>query len=312
MTMVLEKDKFYNDLSIDKENDNVIYNDQQHVYIDKTDGSYYISVTTLIHNYTNIFDSAFWSAYKALESLTDDVTFAALKKVLLTTKKFDPSILHKLSIDESQFNTKREEILQSYEDGKNKSCERGTKIHAEFENSMYQNPEKELKRYGLGGKFSVKKGHYRLDTEKAVYPEFLISVKSRDGVLRVAGQIDLLIKDGNDIIIIDFKTNKKIDRKSYYNKSTKRYECLKYPLNTIQDCNLMHYTLQLSMYAYLLQQINPDLNIKMLKLIHIDHSNKVEEIEVEYMKKEVEVLLKHYKKQLLIKEELSKDTPIVY
>lgn len=47
----------------------------------------------------------------------------------------------------------------------------------------------------------------------------------------------------------------------------------------------MHYTLQLSMYAYLLQQINPDLNIKMLKLIHIDHSNKVEEIEVEYMKK---------------------------
>ena len=74
----------------------------------------------------------------------------------------------------------------------------------------------------------------------------------------------------------------------------------------------MHYTLQLSMYAYLLQQINTDLNIKMLKLIHIDHSNKVEEIEVEYMKKEVEVLLKHYKKQLLIKEELSKDTPIVY
>ena len=50
----------------------------------------------------------------------------------------------------------------------------------------------------------------------------------------------------------------------------------------------------------------------MLKLIHIDHSNKVEEIEVEYMKKEVEVLLKHYKKQLLMKEELSKDTPIVY
>ena len=32
-----------------------------------------------------------------------------------------------------------------------------------------------------------------------------------------------------------------------------------------------------------IKQINPDLNIKMLKLIHIDHSNKVEEIEVEYM-----------------------------
>lgn len=149
--MVLEKDKFYNDLSIDKENDNVIYNDQQHVYIDKTDGSYYISVTTLIHNYTNMFDSAFWSAYKALESLTDDVTFAALKKVLLATKKFDLSILHKLSIDESQFNTKREEILQSYEDENWKDGLLKCHICGEYF------PEETFHKTGKG----TKKYHYR-------------------------------------------------------------------------------------------------------------------------------------------------------
>lgn len=310
--MILETGKFYNDLSIDKENDNIIYNDEKHVYIDKEDGSNYVSVTTLIHSYTNIFDSAFWSAYKALEALLDDVTFSALKKVLLATKKFDSKILKKLNINEDEFSQKRAEILQNYEDEKNKSCERGTKIHAQFENSMYQNPEKELKRYGLGGKFNVHKGYYKLDADRGVYPEFLISVKSKDGYLRVAGQIDLLVKDGNDIYIYDFKSNKKIDSKSYYNRSTKKYESLKYPLNNIMDCNLMHYTLQLSMYAYLLQQYNPEFNIKLLKLIHIDHSDKTTEIEVEYMKKEVEVLLKHYKKQLILKEELAKDTPIIY
>lgn len=306
------EEKYVNGYKVDKETDQVIYSDNSHIYFDKNDNKTYVSVTTLIHNYTNEFDSEFWSAYKALEALTDSSTFSALKKVLLATKKFDNTILHKLSIDETEFNIKRSEILQSYKSENQKSCERGTKIHAEFENAMYQNPDKELKKYGFGGKFDLKKGYYKLDLVRGVYPEFLISVKSKDGILRVAGQIDLLIKDGNDITIIDFKTNKKIDRKSYYNKNTKKYECLKYPLNTIQDCNLMHYTLQLSMYAYLLQQINPDFNIKLLKLIHIDHSDKVEEIEVQYMKKEVEALLKHYKKQLILKEQLSKDTPINY
>ncbi len=64
------------------------------------------------------------------------------------------------------------------------------------------------------------------------------------------------------------------------------------------DTNYWHYTLQLSLYAYLLQQINPEFNIKLLKLIHVDHNDKVTEYEVEYLKEDVELMLKHYKKQL--------------
>lgn len=52
-------EKYVDGYRVDKENDDVIYSDEQHVYIDKTDKEKYISVTTLIHKYVNEFDAQF-------------------------------------------------------------------------------------------------------------------------------------------------------------------------------------------------------------------------------------------------------------
>ena len=176
----------------------------------------------------------------------------------------------------------------------------------------YQSEEQDLKKFGLGGKFTCKKGYYQLDLEKGVYPEFMISYKSDDGILRIAGQLDLLIKDGNDIIVIDYKTNKKLEKESFYNRFTKSRTMMKFPMDNIMDCNFYHYTLQLSLYAYLLQKINPNFNIKRLVLIHIDHSNHITEHECDYLKSDVETMLKHYKRDIKIKSELDLDKPIVF
>ena len=46
-------------ITVDKENDTVIYNDEQHCYLSKKDGSKYISVTTLIRQYEQPYDSDF-------------------------------------------------------------------------------------------------------------------------------------------------------------------------------------------------------------------------------------------------------------
>jgi hypothetical protein len=46
-------------LKVDKENDEVFFNDEKHEYRNKKDGSKYISVTTLIHEYQTPFDSTF-------------------------------------------------------------------------------------------------------------------------------------------------------------------------------------------------------------------------------------------------------------
>ena len=130
-------------------------------------------------------------------------------------------------------------------------------------------------------------------------------------ILKVSGQIDLLIVDGLDITIIDWKTNQKIDKQSFYDKNRKSNVMMKHPLNNLQDCNFNHYQLQLSLYAYMLQQINPLYNIKHLKIVHIDHDGQQHEYECEYLKDDVERMLKHYKKQLRIKQALNELKPVI-
>lgn len=299
----------------DKINGVCEYYDKSHTYIDKETDQKFISVTTLIHSYTNEFDPIFWSSYKAIEALLDAEHFAPIKKVLLATKKFNSKILKIYNIDEEEFARKQSEILQGYEDEKNKSCERGTKIHAELENSFYGKSKFDFqKKFNIpvvGDNFICRESFYDLlSVERGVFPEFLIYKTSSDGLLKVAGQIDLLIKDGNDIYIIDHKSNKEIKKKSFYDKNKKKNISMKFPLNHLDDCNYYHYTLQLSLYAYLIQQINPDFVIKNLTLNHIDHNDKVTLYDLEYLKEDVEKMLKHYKKQLKIKIELEKDKAI--
>lgn len=297
-------------VSVDKENADVIYSDKDHIYLGKKDNQKYTSVTQLIHNYTQPFNSAFWSAYKACEALLSPEDFYPLKQILLKNKIWKSEYLKIYNIDIQSFKDKREEILKSYEDKKNVACERGTSIH-EVQENLFYNQDDKIKKYVGGGKFDVKKGYYQLDLERAVYPEFLISY-AFDDYLKVAGQIDLIIKDGNDITIIDWKTNKKIDQESYFDKTTKRRQMMKFPLDNIQDCNFYHYTLQLSLYAFLLQKINPKFKIKKLLIIHFDHDGNETEYQCDYLKEDVARMLLHYRRNQKIKTELDLDKTIVF
>ena len=69
--------------------------------------------------------------------------------------------------------------------------------------------------------------------------------------------------------------------------------------------------LQLSMYAYMLQQLNPDFNIRSLTIVHIQRDGSIKEYPVEYKKDEVERVIKHYAKQQKIKCELERDKPFI-
>lgn len=111
-------------------------------------------------------------------------------------------------------------------------------------------------------------------------------------------------------MIVTHNTNKEIKKTSYYNKNKKSHEMMKFPLNNLQDCSFNHYQLQLSTYAYLLQQINPNYHIKKLLLYHIDHDGNETIIPCDYLKEDVERMLKHYKKQSKIHDELNRIKPI--
>ena len=192
---------------ITKQNGNVVFEEEDHVYYDKDDPKKkYTSVTTLIHSFTQPFDSQFWSAYKAMEKLLPKDEWAIEKKSLLANKKFDKSLLELHNISEDDFNREQQALLDEWDEENRRSCERGTKIHAELENSFYtKRKDIDLSKYQIGGKFECVKNHTALDLENGVYPEYLISRVSDDGKLRIAGQIDLLVKKGNHITIGDWK-----------------------------------------------------------------------------------------------------------
>ncbi len=301
-------------MNIDKKNGNIAFSEKEHVYFDITDESKnFISVTTLIHQYTNPFCAEFWSAYKALEQLLPKDSWAIEKKSLLKTKKFDKSILDLYDISELDFNKAQQEILDQWDKEKREACDRGTKIHAELEHSFYKGGDNvSLQRFGIGGKFVCKKDYYDLDLEYGVYPEYLIYRESEDGILKLAGQVDLIIKSGNEIVIVDHKSNKKIDQKGGFNTQTKQTAKMKYPLNTLEDCNYSHYTLQLSTYAWMLQKLNPNFIIKDLILNHYDHNGNNTLYHCEYKKKEVERMLLDYRKKLIIQNQRDRRKRIEY
>ena len=300
-------------MKIDKQNGNVAFSEDSHTYWNVNDNEKYISVTTLIHQFTQPFDKDFWSAYKALEKLIPKDSWAIEKKSLLNSKKFDKDILDLYNISEDEFNKTQQGILDDWDNENRKSCERGTKIHKEIEDSFYKDPHDiSLQKFGIGGKFECKKDYPELDLEYGVYPEYLIYRESDDGILRIAGQVDLIIKSGNDIYIIDHKSNKKIEQKSGFNTSTRSNVKMKYPLNNLMDCNFYHYTMQLSTYAWMLQKINPNFVIKDLILNHYDHNGNNTLYHCEYLKNEVEKMLYFYKKQVILERQKEKRKRIEY
>ena len=300
-------------MKVDKQNGNVAFDNETHTYWNLDDNRRYISVTTLIHRYTQEFDKNFWSAYKALEKLIPKESWAMEKKSLLNTKKFNKEILDTYNISKLEFNKTQQSILDLWDEENKKSCERGTKIHEEIEHSFYNHPKDiSLQKFGLGGKFECKKDYSELDLEYGVYPEYLIYRESDDGILRIAGQVDLIVKQGNEITIIDHKTNKKIDQKSGFDTSTKSNARMKYPLNNLMDCNFYHYTLQLSTYAWMLQKIHPEFIIKDLIINHYDHQGNNTLYHCEYLKHDVEKMLYHYKSELILNEHRAKRKRIEY
>lgn len=297
-----------------KINGDVAFQENGHKYFNLKDSSIiYTSVTTLIGKYEPEFDSEFTSKYKALEKLLPSDVWKKEKGGLWKSHKIPKDFLEVYNISDSELNKVQQEILDEWSKINKESCERGTKIHAQLENSFYKAGSNiTLKKFGIGGKFECKKDYNELDMEYGIYPEYLIYYDNPKLGLHIAGQIDLLIKSGNDIYIADHKTNKKIDLKGFYNSSTRSTEKLKYPLGTLDNCNFNVYQLQLSTYAWMLQKINPNFVIKDLILNHYDHDGKNTLYHCTYLKDDVEKMLKHFARQQKLELQKKKYERIEY
>ena len=301
-------------MKYDKINGDVGFLEGPHRYENLKDPSIqYVSVTTMIEKYGKPFDKEFVSKYKALERIIPAPEWKKEKGGIWKSHKIPKEFLEVHGITEKELNKVQQDILDEWAETNRIACERGTKIHSQLENSFYKAGDNiTLKKFGIGGKFVCKKDYNELNLEYGLYPEYLIYYDNNKLDLHIAGQIDLIVKSGNEIVIIDHKSNKKIDTKGFYNSSTRSSDKMLYPLGHLDECNFNHYQMQLSTYAWMLQKINPDFVIKDLILNHYDHDNKNTLYHCKYLKDEVESMLKHYAKQLKLEKQKKKYERIQY
>ena len=117
-------------------------------------------------------------------------------------------------------------------------------------------------------------------------------------IYQMENQIQFPLKN-NKVNIWDYKFVKHMDKRGHFNQKIKNIIKMKFPLTSIEDINIKHYTLQLSIYAYMLQQINPNLEINKLIIVHFNPKGIKQKIYVvDYLKEEVEKLLIYYKKTI--------------
>lgn len=100
--------------------------------------------------------------------------------------------------------------------------------------------------------------------EPGIYPEHMVYLKSAG----ICGQSDLVEVIGDEIYIIDYKTNKEIKTESYVNWEGISKKML-FPVNNLDDCSFNHYALQLSVYMFIMLKHNPKLKPGKMFLHHV-------------------------------------------
>ena len=100
--------------------------------------------------------------------------------------------------------------------------------------------------------------------EPGVYPEHMVYLKSAG----ICGQSDLVEVVNGKVNIIDYKTNKEIKTESYKDWEGVSEKLLP-PVSNLDDCNFNHYSLQLSIYMYMILKHNPKLQPGRMFIHHI-------------------------------------------
>jgi hypothetical protein len=108
--------------------------------------------------------------------------------------------------------------------------------------------------------------------EPGVYPEHMVYLKSAG----LCGQSDLVEVVNGKVNIIDYKTNKEIKTKGFTNWEGMTQMML-HPVNSLEDCHLNHYALQLSIYMYIILKHNPKLKPGRIFVHHVTFEVEAED-----------------------------------
>lgn len=308
------------------------FNEEAHKYFNQKTGEEFISATTLIDRYDQPFNSYYWGMYTALKEA--GLKVRPDKKETHITVNGIVTPLQEL-YDNDLYSSLVKRVKRNWNATTKRSHVRGNKIHNYLEDTInesrgdvlasdneYIKPLNEVaKNTGL----VIFKSKHDLDkTDLAetyfdIYQRLLLYIEQGCTILAekkiysttygIAGMIDVLIVKGKQFAILDWKSNKdemmfmsgyykKVKRDGKWVKGTefiRKDSRLKYPLDTLQKCKGIKYSLQLSLYAYIMELWGYKLINNGLEIFHIRPNRQPKLIKIKYYKDEIHKLVSHYK-----------------
>jgi ATP-dependent exoDNAse (exonuclease V) beta subunit len=198
-------------------------------------------------------------------------------------KKFDSDKWSKVVADRQ--GTTQEQILNKWSEITTTAQARGTSVHLVMENYVKFN--KIEKGYENLVDSFVKKTVGIMKPDSNILSEELLYSHE----YKLAGTADLVVENDDIFYILDFKTNKKFNFVNKYNEYF--YE----PIDYLQQCEFTTYTIQLSIYAWMHEQLTGKKcgGLKIFYLREFSDKTFWQEIPCTYMKPTVEILLKDKK-----------------
>ena len=256
--------------------DNFLFFDEgPHKYTD-TLGNEYRSVTTLVGDYYNHFDADYWAHKKAREQGKSEKQIRAEWDRIKDEACERGTATHNGIEDAIKSVSKFKEAIKYLEEVKSGRCI----TIADIPDLIPRPLDVEEFKVATNNKYPEIYRVFDFYTERGyiIYSEigaFLIDYL-------ISGTIDIFCYRPTDFVILDWKTNRdglkfeagyyKKDKSTIPNQLTnewiKKKQNMLPPLNHLDDCNGMHYTMQLSLYA-IMAEIILDIPCVGLGLCHI-------------------------------------------
>ena len=256
--------------------DNFLFFDEgPHKYTD-TLGNEYRSVTTLIGDYYDHFDADYWAHKKAREQGKSEKQIRAEWNRIKDEACERGTATHNGIEDAIKSVSKFKEAIKYLEEVKSGRCI----TIADIPDLIPRPLDVEEFKVATNNKYPEIYRVFDFYTERGyvIYSEigaFLIDYL-------ISGTIDIFCYRPTDFVILDWKTNRdglkfeagyyKKDKSTIPNQLTnewiKKKQNMLPPLNHLDDCNGMHYTMQLSLYA-IMAEIILDIPCVGLGLCHI-------------------------------------------
>lgn len=212
--------------------------------------------------------------HKYYSNDSDNIDWTSVTTLLeLFTEEFDErKVATKCSTGEGK--TKKyiglsvDDILDIWQKENKRATDLGSRYHYKKEKELIDNPLQERDGILYPVYPPIMHGNKKLSIpqqlNEGIYAEHMMYLKSA----KICGQSDRVEIIKNFIDVYDHKTNKKLEFEGFKNRlgvSKKMLRILKH----IDDCNFKHYSLQLSIYMYMLRKHNYNLIPRKLVLEHV-------------------------------------------